>query len=71
MKMSLHIYSTNLQPATKFVDDEIGEFTFKPRKRLWTDCCKRRRIAANCNVAVYYGKIDVYCKPGKGCKAER
>lgn len=74
--MSLHIYSANSQPATRFTDPNLNEpgkrrhwFHYDPRDQLWCWSCHRRRWAANLIAKVYYDCTQFYCRDGVGCKA--
>lgn len=70
----VHIYRAARQPATRFTVF-IGDHTFivQHRRRTLIQCfsCRRRRRAANLFAQVYYDGTYFYCKPGKGCKADR
>ena len=69
----VHIYTAELQPATRFCDRSTGEdhwIEVAPRQLVYTSCCKRRRWAQNANVQVYYDCLIVSCKPGHGCKVK-
>lgn len=69
--MNLHIYTAQLQPATKFTDS-CGLLTYhggwKPNTIVRTQCCGEQRRVKNCEVQVYYEGINVWCAEGKGCK---
>ena len=69
--MTLHIYTANKQPATKFVDTAGNEplhMGFAPDKLIYTDCCGKKRKAANCVVQCYYDHLAIWCADGHGCK---
>lgn len=74
--MSLHIYQAPAQPATRWKDViTVGGRTrtvwtrWPAHRRLWTFCCRRKRLAKYCMVRVYYDVIHIFCAPGKGCKS--
>jgi hypothetical protein len=69
--MSVHIYTTNEQPATRYVDSNGPTpytFTQPGNSLIWCRCCERRRPAKNCTVQCYYDATYFWCAPGKGCK---
>ena len=68
----IHIYTTNLQKATRFKID-LGSHrpswvAIPGNRLLYTDCCHKRRPAKNLVVQVYYDHTAVWCALGKGCK---
>ncbi|MCR4319730.1 MAG: hypothetical protein NUV74_05265 [Candidatus Brocadiaceae bacterium] len=67
----LHIYTANMQPATDYLD-WCGEVEFRggfePEKRIYTDCCGKKRKAKDCVVQCYYDGLGVWCAEGRGCK---
>lgn len=67
----VHIYTTNKQPATDYID-QCGEVDFRggfaPEKRIYTDCCGKKRKAKYCIVQCYYDGLNVWCADGRGCK---
>lgn len=66
---NVHIYTTGWQPATRYrVPGMDHVFTSGPRSIVWVSCCKRKRIAANVSLQVYYDMTNASCRPGKGCK---
>lgn len=71
----VHIFTTALQPATKFVMDldEHGQIKagYRGGRVLWCGCCHQPRRARNCVVQCFYDGINVWCAPDKGCKAPR
>lgn len=70
--VNLHIYTTSLQSATRFIDRHMEPatwFQFKPRKLIGTDCCRKRRWAKYVQVQVFYDHIARWCAEGHGCKA--
>lgn len=69
---SFHIYTMPLQPATRFVDNNMSPpMTFEsgPRKLWCARCCNVLRIAANLEVQVFYDDVRFWCRKGQGCKA--
>lgn len=80
--MSVHLYTRDHQPATRFVTD-LGTFTagvyvpnrhwtrIPPKATVFTSCCGKRRWAKHCTVQVYYDMLPFWCKPGRGCKTLR
>ncbi len=69
--MTLHIYTADWQRATRYrVPDMDHVFTTKPHAPIWVDCCKRRRIAKNVELQVYYDMTRARCRKGTGCKLE-
>jgi hypothetical protein len=76
--MTVHVYTRGHQPATRFVTviDVKGATRrfwtrFKGNHLLPTSCCRKRRPAKNLTVQVYYDMVPFWCRPGKGCKANR
>lgn len=71
--MTVHVYTTRKQPATRYKID-LGEgirpmiVRRRPQARVWCQCCRKLRWASRCVVQVYYDKIDVFCSDGAGCK---
>lgn len=57
--MSLHIYTTHDQPATRWPADCL----------LRCVRCNKRRRAKNCKVKAYYDTTHVFCARG-GCAKE-
>lgn len=69
--MNVHIFTTNLQPATGFVDNNFAEpvnMAFDPDELLYTECCDKQRPAKDCMVQCYYDRLAAWCADGKGCK---
>ena len=69
----IHIFSARKQPATRYLLDVLDKprwVKIAPHAKVWTDCCRKLRIAKNCVVQVYYDKVPYWCKDGKGCKAK-
>ena len=76
--MSVHIYTRDHQPATRFV---TVIYTGKKDMRFWTrnpahrtvptSCCRKQRWAKNCTVQVYYDMVPFWCRPGKGCRKKK
>jgi hypothetical protein len=69
--VSLHIYTTHCQPATRYEDHNIDPphtFTHPGNSLVWCHCCEKRRPAKNAVVQVYYDGMYFWCAPGKGCK---
>jgi hypothetical protein len=70
----LHIYTAKMQPATDYLD-QCGEIEFRggfePEKRIYTDCCGKKRKAKDCMVQLYYDGMGVWCTEGRGCKNPR
>lgn len=64
----MHIFVARNQNATRYKLEGIGWIKHKPFTRLWTDCCRERRIAKNLSVQAYYDGPRFFCKDGKGCK---
>jgi hypothetical protein len=73
--MTVHIYRARTQPATRFsIESPIPGgrrmvIRIPPRKALYAHCCKRKRIAKNLVVQVYYDDVRASCADGRGCKA--
>jgi len=68
---TIHIYTTNHQPATRFVDRNSGKpfwTRMNPRRLLWCNACRQRRWAKYLTVQVYYDQILFWCRKGHGCK---
>ena len=66
----VHIYTTQDQPATRFVDRLGGRAIwtrFKPRRLIWCGECLRRHWAKYMVVQVYYDGVRFWCAPGHGC----
>ena len=73
MSPELRVYKAELQPATRFLLAVPGKkkrvwFRNKAKRRLPAQCCRKLRLAANLDVAVYDDGIWFFCKDGKGCK---
>lgn len=70
----IHIYTVPHQPATNFVDGTGGgkplRFKFHPRRQIFAWCCRRRRIAVNLSVQVFYDSVNFFCRDGHGCKSK-
>ncbi len=72
---SVHIYTAEMQPATRYVVDfgapmKRQWFKHSPRSLVGTWCCRKKRWAGNCGVQVFYDSIRTWCLQGKGCKAK-
>lgn len=66
-----HIFLSDSQPATSFVDDCDGtrhRCTNPPGRLLWCRKCGKRRPARNLIVQCYYDDRRYFCVKGKGCK---
>jgi hypothetical protein len=72
--MTIHIFTANRQPATRYVV-HVGDhrFTMRCRRRTQIRCfsCGRHRWAAYLTAQVYYDGVYFHCKAGHGCKAKR
>lgn len=70
--MTVHLYRATHQRATRFrveLGERGGIWIKNPRRRpLPTVCCRKRRIAVNLNVQVYYDGCYFSCRPGTGCR---
>ncbi len=69
--MMVHIYRSVHQSATRFrVELDGRRITIRNpgRRPIRTVCCRKRRIAANLNVQVYYDGCYFSCRPGTGCR---
>ena len=70
--MPVHLYRAAPRSALRFrveLDHGRGITIRNARRRpLPTICCRKRRIAANLNVQVYYDGCYFSCKPGTGCQ---
>jgi len=67
----MHIYTEKMQPATGWTDNHSGQpikIGVEPDTLIYTDCCKKQRLAKDCVVQSYYDGIYVWCSPDKGCK---
>lgn len=67
----MHIYRTNAQPATAWVDTHSGEpmqMGWPAETPLWCCCCGEQHPASDCVVYSYYDGATVYCAEGRGCK---
>jgi hypothetical protein len=67
----LHIYTTEMQPATGWTDTHSAEpmrIGFEPERLIYTDCCGKQRPAKDCTVQCYYDGLTIWCAPDKGCK---
>lgn len=67
----LHIYTTNMQPATNWVDSHSNEpirMGWQPEDMLGCICCGKLHPAKDCVVQGYYDGPLIFCAPGKGCK---
>lgn len=67
----LHIYRTDAQPATGWIDTHSGEpirMGFDQGKLLWCLCCDKQHPASDCVVYSYYDCTLIYCADGRGCK---
>lgn len=70
--MTLHIYTTNAQPATRWRVHDMprGRYVRWPANCLLRCLrCNKRRRAKNCNVKAYYDTTHVFCARG-GCAKE-
>lgn len=70
----LHIYTANLQLATKYIDNTFEqpyEYTNKPNRLIYARCCGKKRPAKNLVVQCYYADTPYWCAEGKGCKSEK
>ena len=68
----IHVYTEAFQPATHWFNGHGAfpmEFNWPRNRLLRCGCCRKRRPAKNCMVQSYYDGLDVWCTPGKGCKA--
>ena len=64
---TVHVYTTTAQPATKYVDRNLGRpITFRndPRRQLRCHVCDRLRWAKNLTVRVYYDCNHYFCIEG-------
>ena len=75
MSGGIHIYRASDQPAVRYaaeldVGGKVGRhiYTMNPKRQIYVMCCKRRRIAANCIVHVYYDSIAFFCHHEYGCR---
>lgn len=70
--MTVHLYRATHQRATHYRVElgKRGVWLNNPARRpLATVCCRKRRIAANLNVQVYYDGCYFSCRPGTGCRS--
>ncbi len=68
--MQMHIYSANMQPATRWQDCHLEPpfvFEFPGNRLIFCQCCHKRRPAKNAVVQSYYDCTMVWCADGKGC----
>ena len=71
--MSAHLYISESQPATRFLDANLDpplEVVLNPRRVLTCWSCGRRRWAANLEVRVYYDCVQFFCAGGR-CRKKR
>jgi len=70
--VTVHLYRAPFRSALRYrveLGDGRGITIRNPRRRpIRTVCCRKRRIAANLNVQVYYDGCYFSCKPGTGCR---
>jgi hypothetical protein len=67
----LHIYRTNVQPATDWMDMNSSEpiqMSWPPETLLWCCCCGKQHPASGCVVYSYYDGPMIYCADWHGCK---
>ena len=72
--MAVHLYRATPQRATRYRVqlDATSIIIRNPKRRpLQTVCCRKRRIAGNLNVQVYYDGHYYSCRPGTGCRKRR
>ena len=66
-----HLYIAAPQPATAWIDN-CGEReirgVFPPTARINTECCGKKRLAAECVVRCFYDGLSIWCADGCGCK---
>jgi hypothetical protein len=68
--MTVHVYTAPWQPATRYrVSGIEGWFKTPPSSRVFADCCKRKRLARNVELQVFYDLTRARCIAGKGCRA--
>ena len=63
--MSLHIFTTNSQPLTRYRVPDIEPPLFirtPPHARATCMSCGRRREARNLRVKAYYDTTHIFCK---------
>lgn len=68
---NIHIYTEAMQPATAYVDNHSVEPIlggWKPEELLFTQCCRKARMAKNCVVQLFYDGTNIWCAHGQGCK---
>ena len=69
--MNLHIYTTNMQPATDYVDPHVdppAKCGFPPNEYLWCHRCRECWPASGMSIQVYYDHAAVWCTEGHGCR---
>ena len=75
MTPTLYIYRTRSQPLTRYTDDHaphgVKRHINAGGKLFWAFCCGKRRPAKNLRIQVYYDAFNIFCAPGKGCKATK
>jgi hypothetical protein len=71
---NLHIYNAPSQPMTRHaitLDDGSRRWIrYNPRRKIWTDCCGKRRWAKYVRAQVFYDTTHRTCAPGHGCNAK-
>jgi hypothetical protein len=77
---TLHVYTADHQPATRYRVDLGGlesvrrkkkrylRISQPPRSTVLTSCCRKFRAAANCTVQVFYDDVRYWCRHGVGCR---
>lgn len=71
----LHIYTAHHQPATRWIDSHAPKGMRQVRVPCrhcypaW--CCRQSRWAAYLTVQVFYDSTRFWCRPGRGCKAQK
>jgi hypothetical protein len=68
--MNLHIYTSPMQPLTKYVDhtfDPPWECSTPGGRLVYCECCRKRRFARDVVIQCYYDGARLWCAPGRGC----
>jgi hypothetical protein len=68
---AMHIYTTEMQPATGWTDTHSAEpmrMGFDPEQLIYPACCGKHRPAKDCVVLCYYDGLTIWCAPERGCK---
>jgi hypothetical protein len=62
MKPTLHVYTVDCQPATRFKLPGLGEvFRFRPHQLARCAKCGRNRQMRNLRVKAYYDAVHYFC----------